>query len=133
MASGAHPAKAVEVFQVIADPLRKDHGSAIEVDETPDRLFPHNAVTTADPPRTAAEQQQSIPQLADQIAVVLKQQQEFLFQQAQAIETLTPEVTGLRQEQAQSDETRDRRWEERDQALVATMRRLSEPQPTKPF
>ncbi|NMP22926.1 MerR family transcriptional regulator [Sulfobacillus harzensis] len=53
------PAEAVEVFQVIADTLRKDHGSAIEVEETPNRMFPRNAVTIAEPPQTTAEQQQS--------------------------------------------------------------------------
>ncbi len=126
-----YPAEAVEVFQVIADKLRKNHGSATEVEETLSRLFPRNAVTTAGPPQTTTEQQQLFPQLAEQIAVVLKQQQDALSQQAQAIETLTAEVAALRHEQDAREEARNRRLEERDQALVQTMRRLMEPPQSK--
>ena len=123
----------VEVFQVIADTLRKDHGSATEVEETLNRLFPRNAVTTAEPPQTTAGQQRSLPQLAEQIAVVLQQQQELLSQQAQAIESLMTEVAAMRHEQTQREEAMDRRLEERDQSLVGAMRQLLELRQPLPF
>lgn len=135
-----YPAEAVEVFQVIADTLRKDHGTATEVEEALNRLFPRNAVTTAEPPQTAAGQQQSLPQLAEQIAVVLRQQQEalerqnaMLTQQTAAVETLTQELMDLKRQLAERDDAREQRLEERDQALVATMRRLLERQQPPSF
>lgn len=135
-----YPAEAIEIFQVIAETLRKDHGSAIEVEETLSRLFPRNAMTTAEPPQTTTGQQQSLPQLAEQIAVVLRQQQEaletqnaLLTQQAVAVETLTQELTELKRHLTERDEASVNRLEERDQALVATMRRLLEAQKPRPL
>lgn len=126
-----YPAEAVEVFRTIAEVLRKDHGSATEVAEVLSRLFPRNSVATATPPQTTTEQQQALPQLAEQIAVVLRQQQEalktqtaMLTQQTAAVETLTNEVAELKHQLAARDEASAKRLEERDQALVATMRRL---------
>lgn len=121
-----YPAEAVEVFQTIAEILRKDHGSATEVEEALSRLFPRNSVATATTPQTTAEQQQSLPQLAEQIAVVLMQQQEALAQQTFAIETLTKEVGELKAQLSEQETARNHRLEERDAMLVATMRRLLE-------
>ena len=135
-----YPAEALEIFQVIAETLRKDHGSATEVEEALNRLFPRNAMTTAEPPQTTTGQQQSLPQLAEQIAVVLRQQQEaletqnaLLTQQAAAVETLTQELTELKRHLTERDEASANRLEERDQALVATMRRLMEAQKPRPL
>lgn len=121
-----YPAEAVEVFRVIADTLRKDHGSAMDVEATLSRLFPRNAVITAEPQQTTAEQQQSLPQLAEQLTEVLRQQQDALARQHAALAFLTHELADLKSQLAARDEAHRQRLEERDRALVATMRQLLE-------
>lgn len=93
-------ADAVEVFQVIADTLRKDHGSATEVEEPLSRFFPLNAVATGETPQTRIGQQQSLSQLAEQIAVVLRQQQEAIERQNAVLALKTAVVETLPQELA---------------------------------
>ncbi len=123
-----YPAEAVEVFRVIADTLRKDHGSAAAVEETLSRMFPRAATVTATPPQAAAETQQSGPQLAERVLDVLETQ-------ARALEALAAEVAALKAELSARDAERDRRLEEHDRAIVSEIRAALTPKAsgTGPF
>lgn len=64
-----YPAEALEVFRVIADGMRKNHGSATEVEETLSRMFPRHVESTAIEQQATTEPQQSLPQLAQTPAI----------------------------------------------------------------
>ncbi|MHB1426471.1 MAG: MerR family transcriptional regulator [Gemmataceae bacterium] len=86
--------EALEVFRVIAGTLRNS-GTADEVQDMLNRMFPRNMDSDHEPQQqVAVPQQQPSLQLSGQLA--------------------------------ERDEAREKRLEARDQALVATMRRLLE-------
>ena len=125
--------EALEVFRVIAETLRSN-GTASDVESALSRMFPRAMPTDRkSQQQDAVAQQQPSLQLSEQLAVVLRQQYEAIGHQSAAIETLTQEVAELRRQLAARDETREQRAEERDQALVAAMRRLMEAQQTQSF
>lgn len=119
-----YPAEAVEVFRVIADVLRKNHGSATEVEETLARLFPRNAEVSATPQQSTAESQQSGPQLAERVLDALETQ-------ARALEALAAEVASLKAELTTRDAERNRWLEAHDRAIVAEIRACLAPKPAE--
>ena len=107
-----------------ADGMRKNHGSATEVEETLSRIFPRNVESTAIEQQATTEPQQSLPQLAEHLAIVLTEQRALLAHQSSAIDALQQEMTALKEQLAQRDQQQENRLEQRDAALVAAMRRM---------
>lgn len=126
-----YPGEAIDVFKVIADILRKNHGSAIEAEETLSRLFPRAVDTTAITQQTTTEHQQPIPQLAERLAVFLTEQHTLLSYQSSTIDALNEDIAALKKQLAQPcAQPQETRLEQRDAALVATMLRvMTEHQP----
>lgn len=114
--------EALEVFRVMAETPRNS-GTADEAQEALSRLFPRNI----DIPH-AQQQQIAVPQQQQSFGVVeaFQSLRPAVETQSQRVSNLGEEVRQLREQLAERDDAHERRLDEWDQAIVATMRRLME-------